>query len=148
MRHSSTPRRTQFSSCDACRLSRVACDASKIGHEPGQRRWGGSCSRCFARSRRCTFEVTQPLCPFSVQYIILSHLAPLLTGLTKYQWIKKSSSRLRKELEARSTPPTAESSVTYESSDPSVIPIGGQPVPRRMKTQNLDISPYSRLVLH
>lgn len=30
------------SSCDACRKSRVACDASKCGHRPGRVRWRGS----------------------------------------------------------------------------------------------------------
>ncbi|KAI5918816.1 hypothetical protein F4810DRAFT_550491 [Camillea tinctor] len=49
-------RRTQFSSCDACRRSRVACDASKFGHQPGSVRGGGSCSRCSLRKQPCTFE--------------------------------------------------------------------------------------------
>ncbi|KAI0382252.1 hypothetical protein F5Y04DRAFT_51517 [Hypomontagnella monticulosa] len=49
-------RRTQFSSCDACRRSRIACDASKHGHQPGEARWSGSCSRCALKKRPCTFE--------------------------------------------------------------------------------------------
>ncbi|KAF2708413.1 hypothetical protein K504DRAFT_434871 [Pleomassaria siparia CBS 279.74] len=51
-----TQRRTQFSSCDACRHSRIACDASKHGHKPGDKRWRGSCSKCSQRKRPCTFE--------------------------------------------------------------------------------------------
>lgn len=53
----SAQRRTQFSSCDDCRRSRVACDASNFGHQPGQVTWRGSCSRCTTRQRPCTFEV-------------------------------------------------------------------------------------------
>ncbi|KAI2602810.1 hypothetical protein GGR54DRAFT_469117 [Hypoxylon sp. NC1633] len=56
MPDNSSQQRTQFSSCDACRRSRVACDASKLGHEPGDLRWTGSCSRCSLRQRPCTFE--------------------------------------------------------------------------------------------
>ncbi|KAF2825634.1 hypothetical protein CC86DRAFT_446299 [Ophiobolus disseminans] len=47
-------KRLQFSSCDACRRSRVACDASKRNHQPLGR--AGSCSRCSRKSRTCTFE--------------------------------------------------------------------------------------------
>ncbi|KIW30868.1 uncharacterized protein PV07_02561 [Cladophialophora immunda] len=50
------PRRTQFSSCDACRHSRLACDAARIGSGPGKPGWSGSCSRCRRRKRPCTFE--------------------------------------------------------------------------------------------
>jgi len=53
MPHKSTSRRCQFSSCDACRQSRVACDASKQHHN-GRR---DPCSRCARRKRACTFEV-------------------------------------------------------------------------------------------
>ncbi|KAI1477103.1 hypothetical protein K445DRAFT_314360 [Daldinia sp. EC12] len=49
-------KRTQFSSCDACRRSRVACDASKRGYQPGGVNWTGSCSRCALRRRPCTFQ--------------------------------------------------------------------------------------------
>ncbi|SPO00307.1 uncharacterized protein DNG_03152 [Cephalotrichum gorgonifer] len=45
-------RRTQFSSCDECRRSRVACDASAPGVPPGS----GSCTRCRNRRRPCTFK--------------------------------------------------------------------------------------------
>lgn len=54
---SSKSRRKQFSSCDACRRSRLSCDASKRGHQAGQVRWDGSCSRCSRKGHRCTFEV-------------------------------------------------------------------------------------------
>ncbi|KIV96030.1 hypothetical protein PV10_03612 [Exophiala mesophila] len=50
------PRRTQFSSCDACRTSRVACDAIRAGYVAGNPEWKGSCSRCSRRKRNCTFE--------------------------------------------------------------------------------------------
>ncbi|KAI0014121.1 hypothetical protein F4779DRAFT_207354 [Xylariaceae sp. FL0662B] len=56
MPNNPSQRRTQFSSCDACRRSRVACDASKLGHQLNQARWTGSCSRCSLRKRPCTFE--------------------------------------------------------------------------------------------
>ncbi|KAH6663216.1 hypothetical protein B0J14DRAFT_553190 [Halenospora varia] len=84
--------RRQFSSCDACRQSRVACDASKLGHQPGQTDWGGSCSRCLSWNRKCTFA-----------------------------WIKKSPSRLRKDKNSRSVPAVAESLVSYQSSDHAVV---------------------------
>ncbi|KAF2796717.1 hypothetical protein K505DRAFT_406193 [Melanomma pulvis-pyrius CBS 109.77] len=56
MPRNAAPRRTQFSSCDACRHSRVACDASKFGHQASKATWRGSCSRCSRRKRPCTFE--------------------------------------------------------------------------------------------
>ncbi|KAI2783799.1 hypothetical protein F4815DRAFT_457990 [Daldinia loculata] len=56
MPSTSSQKRTQFSSCDACRRSRVACDASKRGYQPGKVNWAGSCSRCALRRRPCTFE--------------------------------------------------------------------------------------------
>ncbi len=37
-----SPRRTQFSSCDACRTSRLACDAARIGSGPGKAGWTGA----------------------------------------------------------------------------------------------------------
>ena len=40
-------RRTQYSSCDDCRKSRVACDGTRNG---------SSCSRCVNRQRLCTFQ--------------------------------------------------------------------------------------------
>ncbi|KAH7305201.1 hypothetical protein B0I35DRAFT_400396 [Stachybotrys elegans] len=49
-------RRTQFSSCDDCRRSRVACDASAAGAADGQL---GRCSRCKDRNRTCSFEWLQ-----------------------------------------------------------------------------------------
>lgn len=54
---SSKNRRKQFSSCDACRRSRLSCDASKRGHQAGQVRLNGACSRCSRKGQRCTFEV-------------------------------------------------------------------------------------------
>ncbi|KAI0845642.1 hypothetical protein F5Y00DRAFT_255105 [Daldinia vernicosa] len=56
MPSTSSQKRTQFSSCDACRRSRVACDASKRGYQPGKVSWAGSCSRCTLKRRPCTFE--------------------------------------------------------------------------------------------
>lgn len=52
------PRRTQFSSCDACRKSRVACDAMKGRSALTSPTWMNSCTRCQNRGRHCTFEVT------------------------------------------------------------------------------------------
>jgi hypothetical protein len=53
-------RRTQFSSCDECRRSRVACDAAQsrnaaAGEAPA------SCTRCRNRHKSCTFKVMQSL---------------------------------------------------------------------------------------
>ncbi|KAM5376797.1 hypothetical protein ACJZ2D_005420 [Fusarium nematophilum] len=56
MRGTLVTRRTQFSSCDECRRSRVACDAqsrSAVGEAPG------SCTRCRNRHRSCTFKWIQ-----------------------------------------------------------------------------------------
>ncbi|QGA17429.1 hypothetical protein EYB26_005100 [Talaromyces marneffei] len=50
------PRRTQFSSCDACRKSRVACDAMKGRSALTSPTWMNSCTRCQNRGRHCTFE--------------------------------------------------------------------------------------------
>jgi hypothetical protein len=53
-------RRTQFSSCDECRKSRVACDASArgiAGNEEDDKDDSVSCSRCLTRGRQCTFNV-------------------------------------------------------------------------------------------
>ncbi|KAJ4193243.1 hypothetical protein NW755_003237 [Fusarium falciforme] len=51
-------RRTQFSSCDECRRSRVACDAAQsrnaaAGEAPA------SCTRCRNRHKSCTFKWIQ-----------------------------------------------------------------------------------------
>jgi hypothetical protein len=46
-------RRKQFSSCDACRKSRVACDA--LGRSA---RGVATCTRCASRGRHCSFEVS------------------------------------------------------------------------------------------
>ncbi|PKS06827.1 hypothetical protein jhhlp_006903 [Lomentospora prolificans] len=50
------PRRIQFSSCDACRRSRVACDASvsSSGGESSE-----PCTRCRSRHQPCTFKWLQ-----------------------------------------------------------------------------------------
>ncbi|KAJ5370433.1 uncharacterized protein N7496_006525 [Penicillium cataractarum] len=48
-------RRRQFSSCDACRKSRVACDA--LRRRPATEESSvATCSRCAARNRHCSFE--------------------------------------------------------------------------------------------
>lgn len=73
MESSANSRRTQFSSCDSCRQSRVACDASRVGYQPGETRWGGSCSRCFSRNRRCTFEVSENAWTFFPPFIGVLH---------------------------------------------------------------------------
>lgn len=49
-------RRKQFSSCDACRKSRVACDALRRRSASGESNVV-PCSRCAARNRHCSFEV-------------------------------------------------------------------------------------------
>uniref|UniRef100_A0A8H7NNM4 Zn(2)-C6 fungal-type domain-containing protein n=1 Tax=Bionectria ochroleuca TaxID=29856 RepID=A0A8H7NNM4_BIOOC len=48
-------RRTQFSSCDECRRSRVACDASSRGQAEGSEE-PVSCTRCLKRQKPCTFK--------------------------------------------------------------------------------------------
>ncbi|KAI5463964.1 hypothetical protein BGZ63DRAFT_461128 [Mariannaea sp. PMI_226] len=57
MRDGLVSRRTQFSSCDECRRSRVACDAQS------RRSMGGEspapCTRCLNRHRSCTFKWIQ-----------------------------------------------------------------------------------------
>lgn len=80
------PRRTQFSSCDGCRTSRLACDAVRIGLEPGRPDESGSCSRCIRRGQKCTFEVgfrqvhdLIPRAPESIRYTNKPRC---------YQWIK------------------------------------------------------------
>ncbi|KAH9237663.1 hypothetical protein K456DRAFT_1364148 [Colletotrichum gloeosporioides 23] len=52
---SSFKHRKQYSSCDNCRRSRVACNASKLGYQPGDIDWRGSCSRCALKQQLCTF---------------------------------------------------------------------------------------------
>ncbi|KAG9256777.1 putative 3-hydroxyacyl-CoA dehydrogenase [Emericellopsis atlantica] len=52
-------RRTQFSSCDECRRSRVACDAVVRAKELGEDNVGDVdviCSRCERRKKSCTFK--------------------------------------------------------------------------------------------
>lgn len=51
-------RRKQFSSCDACRKSRVACDAMQ--KKSADKESVATCSRCKSRNRQCTFEVFDP----------------------------------------------------------------------------------------
>ncbi|KAJ5160365.1 uncharacterized protein N7482_007369 [Penicillium canariense] len=48
-------RRKQFSSCDLCRKSRVACDALRRRPATGESSVA-ACSRCAARNRHCSFE--------------------------------------------------------------------------------------------
>ncbi|KAI2790116.1 hypothetical protein POX_d05621 [Penicillium oxalicum] len=48
-------RRKQFSSCDACRKSRVACDALRKRSVHGASSLA-TCTRCAARNRQCSFE--------------------------------------------------------------------------------------------
>lgn len=50
-------RRTQFSSCDECRRSRVACDASSRSKAAEDGEDDVSCSRCLNRRKPCTFKV-------------------------------------------------------------------------------------------
>lgn len=52
-------RRTQFSSCDECRRSRVACDASTRSKTTSDDNEDEdvSCSRCLNRRKPCTFKV-------------------------------------------------------------------------------------------
>ncbi|KAF0328629.1 hypothetical protein GQ607_004041 [Colletotrichum asianum] len=52
---SSSKQRKQYSSCDNCHRSRVACNASKRGYQPGDIDWRGSCSRCALKQQACTF---------------------------------------------------------------------------------------------
>lgn len=56
----STTRRVQFSSCDECRRSRVACDAGRVRRGTEGPQGLESCSRCTSRQRKCTFEVRLP----------------------------------------------------------------------------------------
>ncbi|KAJ3459941.1 hypothetical protein MRS44_016014 [Fusarium solani] len=56
MRDNLVTRRTQFSSCDECRRSRVACDAQSR-NAAGEA--AGSCTRCRNRRRSCTFKWLQ-----------------------------------------------------------------------------------------
>lgn len=55
-------RRKQFSSCDACRQSRVGCDAAQ-GHGSTNNATLFSCTRCASRNKLCTFEVGRALPP-------------------------------------------------------------------------------------
>lgn len=50
------PRRKQFSSCDSCRKSRVACDALRRRSVDGET-GVAACTRCTTRNRTCSFEV-------------------------------------------------------------------------------------------
>ncbi|KAL7940411.1 hypothetical protein V8C42DRAFT_337574 [Trichoderma barbatum] len=57
MRDRIITRRTQFSSCDECRRSRVACDAQSrrsVASIPS-----APCTRCLNRNRACTFKWIQ-----------------------------------------------------------------------------------------
>lgn len=53
-------RRTQFSSCDECRRSRVACDAGRAHRDTTATDALLSCTRCIKRGHKCTFEVILP----------------------------------------------------------------------------------------
>lgn len=55
MSESLVARRTQFSSCDECRRSRVACDAHSRRNTVGDP--STPCTRCLNRNRSCTFNV-------------------------------------------------------------------------------------------
>ena len=95
-------RRTQCSSCDACRQSRVACDASKLGYQPGQASWGGSCSRCALRHGRCTFEVQN-----LHDLILLPHstyLCNMWLILCVNQWIKRLPRKQRPNSRSQAAP--------------------------------------------
>ena len=64
-------RRKQFSSCDACRKSRVACNAMR-GRSARGMTSVATCTRCATRNRSCTFEVEDPL---SINYILTLSLS-------------------------------------------------------------------------
>ncbi|KAL7785422.1 hypothetical protein V8C43DRAFT_291332 [Trichoderma afarasin] len=57
MRDRIITRRTQFSSCDECRRSRVACDAQNRRSIAGIP--SAPCTRCLNRNRACTFKWIQ-----------------------------------------------------------------------------------------
>ncbi|KAL7935413.1 hypothetical protein V8C35DRAFT_299398 [Trichoderma chlorosporum] len=57
MRDRVVTRRTQFSSCDECRRSRVACDSQSRRSVAGIP--SAPCTRCMNRSRACTFKWIQ-----------------------------------------------------------------------------------------
>lgn len=59
----SAPRRVQFSSCDECRKSRVACDAGRARRNREDPQELLYCTRCTNRKLQCTFEVGQPILP-------------------------------------------------------------------------------------
>ncbi|KAK2008845.1 hypothetical protein LZ32DRAFT_694437 [Colletotrichum eremochloae] len=73
--------RKQYSSCDGCRRSRVACNASQLGYRPGDSNWKSSCARCSRLKQPCSFQwisnakrshaaqppICQPLTPITVQ---------------------------------------------------------------------------------
>jgi hypothetical protein len=54
MQSNAVARRTQFSSCDECRRSRVGCDALSRSNETGDS--SASCTRCLNRNQQCTFK--------------------------------------------------------------------------------------------
>lgn len=62
-RNDLTPRRVQYSSCDQCRKSRVACDAGR-DRRMGDASEPTTCSRCLHRGHECTFNVSsgEPPC--------------------------------------------------------------------------------------
>lgn len=92
-------KRTQFSSCDACRQARVGCDASRVGYQPGGMTWSGSCSRCLARQCPCTFTVL---------YLNRPRRYTCLPGgpLTRPQWVntnKRKTSQGRRHASRRAS---------------------------------------------
>ena len=116
MLNSAPQRRTQFSSCDACRHSRVACDASKHGYRPGKVRWHGECSRCSVRKRACTFEVSDWQIRYTLLYMDYEEAH-------KRQWIssvKQKASNARRDTRSPSLTPGAASLVSDDLPDQTV----------------------------
>lgn len=77
-------RRTQFSSCDECRRSRVACDATaRAKNRPDVDPASVSCTRCLNRRTPCTFKVATLLdiLPSSTVFLVVCFVCPLcITG--------------------------------------------------------------------
>ncbi|KAH7176721.1 hypothetical protein EDB81DRAFT_864231 [Dactylonectria macrodidyma] len=71
-------RRTQFSSCDACRRSRVACDAHSRRNTIGDP--SAPCTRCLNRNRSCTFKWIQDVKSSTTNGVLDIESAPKRKG--------------------------------------------------------------------
>ncbi|KUJ17915.1 uncharacterized protein LY89DRAFT_668128 [Mollisia scopiformis] len=127
------PRRKQFSSCDACRQSRVACDATKRGHQPNQTTWNGACSRCLSRNRKCTFKVQKS--SLVSMFLLANHYGT-------YKWIGKSTSRLGKD---ESVIPV---SVIGDLSDGAPLELGNEASNGRTENHVYETSPSEIVASH